>query len=439
MEQQRHIERGKVSTLHFGSSSSVRRPRPVRPGGRKAPRGGQGGESGRIAGAVLAVAAVAAIGFALYWTMWREVPITINGEAASVRVGTTVETLLGDNDYFSAKPGRLLSVGGNVISEDGGPRCTLAIDGEQIDLSKEGGRTLSEGTAIVVSDGADATEESSEQTVALAPGVQMESGGAIQYVAQWGSAGEKVVLTGAQSGEVVDKEVLAPAVDMVIASRNVRPKGDKKYIALTFDDGPSGYTPQILDILKDKGVHATFYNLGNQEERYGKTAKRVVDEGHELASHTNAHQYLPNLDNDALRAEITSAADAIEGASGTRPAMMRAPYGAFTASDWARAGDLIGCNVLWNIDTLDWKRPGAAAIARNVLDSAYNGAIVLMHDGGGDRSQDIEALPGIIDGLKKAGYELVTVSELMKLDGEFPQDVIDGTVKMPEGAVLPGA
>ncbi len=132
-----------------------------------------------------------------------------------------------------------------------------------------------------------------------------------------------------------------------------------------------------------------------------------------------------------------SAADAIEQASGVRPQMIRAPYGAFTATEWARSADLISCNVLWNIDTLDWKLPGASSITNNVLTNAYNGAIALMHDGGGNRSQDVEALPAIIDGLRADGYELVTVSELMELDGRFPEDVVNGTVEMPEDAVLP--
>ena len=117
--------------------------------------------------------------------------------------------------------------------------------------------------------------------------------------------------------------------------------------------------------------------------------------------------------------------------------MIRAPYGAFTATEWARSADLISCNVLWNIDTLDWKLPGASSITNNVLTNAYNGAIALMHDGGGNRSQDVEALPAIIDGLRADGYELVTVSELMELDGRFPEDVVNGTVEMPEDAVLP--
>ena len=174
-----------------------------------------------------------------------------------------------------------------------------------------------------------------------------------------------------------------------------------------------------------------------EAELVAREVLELVDAGCELASHTNAHQNLPTLDRDALRQEITSAADALEQASGVRPQMMRAPYGAFTEVEWARAGDIISTNVLWSIDTLDWERPGAAAITSAVLNGARNGSIVLMHDGGGNREQDIEALPGIIDGLRERGYTLVTVSELMRLDGRVPEEVIKGTVSLPEGAVMP--
>lgn len=399
---------------------------------------GEGAASGKTAiiAAVLGLAMLGVALFSCYWTMLRPLNVQVNGRDVQVRVGTSAAEFIRDNDYFGAKAGRKLSIGGNVISEDGGTRYSVALDGNQKTPQDMEGVNVVDGSSFVVSDGTDVTEGSTEKTVPLAPAVQMESGGAVQFVSQWGRAGKKVVTVGDESGEEVDKEVVDPAQDMVVASRNVKPAGGK-YIALTFDDGPSGYTPDILKILKDKGAKATFYNLGSQEANYGKYAKQLVEDGHELASHTNAHQYLPNLDANALRAEISSAADALESAAGVRPQMIRAPYGAFTSTEWGRAGDIISCNVLWNIDTLDWKRPGADAIKAAVLSNAFNGAIVLMHDGGGNRQQDVEALPGIIDGLKAAGYELVTVSELLSHDEQFPKEVVEGTVTMPKDAQLP--
>ena len=384
------------------------------------------------------VAAVVVVGGAVlgigYQFFWRNVDVMVNGRAYATPISSNVQELLVANDYFGVKPGRMLSVGGNVLDEQGGDRCAVTSDGAPLAADQFETTKAVDTIDLTVANGADVTEPATEETVDLMPGIQTEGTGAIQFVSQWGKKGKKTVLTGEKSGETVDKEVVEAPVDMVVSYLNCKPKGSKKYIALTFDDGPSSYTQDILDILERYGVKATFFNLGTQ---VNAKSQAVLDAGCELASHTNAHQNLPECDRDTLRSEISTAFDALEGATGERPQMIRAPYGAFTATEWARSGDLISCNVLWNIDTLDWKLPGSGAITSEVLSNAYNGAIALMHDGGGNRSQDVEALPGIIEGLQADGYELVTVSELMELDGRFPEDVVNGTVKMPEDAVLP--
>ena len=391
-----------------------------------------------IAAAVaLCAVAVLALGFC-YMTMWRNIEVTVNGQTVQTRIGTSLDELLANNKDFGKKPGRLLSLSGNVLDERGGDRATVAVDGKPVAAADFAATKVEEASELTVENGADATEPHTQEEVAVAPGIQMGSGGAIQYVQQWGRAGKKTVWHGERSGETVDHEMVEAPQDMVVASVNPNPQGGK-YVALTFDDGPSKYTQAILDILKEKNAKATFYNLGSQAAGSLDLVRAVVDGGHELASHTNAHQNLPTLDRDGLRGEISSAFDTLEQGAGSRPQMMRAPYGAFTAAEWARAGDLISCNVLWNIDTLDWKLPGAAAITSEVLNNAYNGAIILMHDGGGNRQQDVDALPDIIDGLQRDGYELVTVGELMRLDGSFPKDVVKGTVKMPKDAALPQA
>ena len=390
-------------------------------------------------GLIAAVLALAVVGGAAgWWFCLRSISVTVNDRAVSIRVGSTVADLLSENDNFGVNPGRLLSVGGNVLDEKGGDACTVTYDGKKLKTKKFARQQLADGDTFTVEQGADTTEDYEEKTEEVAPGIEMKTGGAVQYVSQWGKAGKKTVWVGKQSGETVDHEVIEEAVAMVVESVNLKPQGGN-YMALTFDDGPSKYTPQILDVLKSKGVKATFFNLGNSANSYPDYTKRILDEGHELASHTMQHQNLPSLDRDSLRAEITNAFNVLNSASGGTIQMLRAPYGAFAATEWARAGDLFSCNVLWNIDTLDWKRPGADAITNNVLSNAKNGRIILMHDGGGDRSQDVEALSGIIDGLTQAGYKLVTVGELMKLDGTIPSDVANATVSLPQGCAMPNA
>lgn len=213
---------------------------------------GEGAASGKTAiiAAALGLAMLGVALFSCYWTMLRPLNVQVNGKDVQVRVGTSAAEFIRDNDYFGVKAGRKLSIGGNVISEDGGTRYSVALDGNQKTPQDMEGVNVVDGSSFVVSDGTDVTEGSTEKTVPLAPAVQMESGGAVQFVSQWGRAGKKVVTVGDESGEEVDKEVVDPAQDMVIASRNVKPAGGK-YIALTFDDGPSGYTPDILKILKD--------------------------------------------------------------------------------------------------------------------------------------------------------------------------------------------
>ena len=394
--------------------------------------------SPRILAVVVALAlALVALGVG-YMTHWRTVEVTVNGTTVPVRVDAKVDALMADHKDFGVKPGRLLSVGGKVLDARGGVRAAVTVNGAEVPMHAWGSTGLPAGAVITVKNGPDATEDHTVEQQKLKPGVQMGKGGAIQFVEKWGYDGAKEIWHGKRSGETVDKRVVKPAQDLVIASKNVHPADGGKYIAITFDDGPSEYTSQVLAILKQKGAHATFFNLGNESAGFPDLTRQVVADGHELGSHTNTHQFLPKLDREALRNEITSASDTLRKNSGKEVRIIRSPYGAFDADCWKRSADLISCNVIWNIDTLDWKRPGADAIKNNVLSNAYNGAIVLMHDGGGNREQDVQALPGIIDGLHQAGYKLVTVQELMRTDPQvFPKDMVDGTVKMPKGAVLP--
>lgn len=446
---QAHPHARKATTQTQRASTQTRRPAtghtPVNRAGvapaRRTPTTAKSHQPGNprtpLIAAVVALVVLGAIALGVgYQFFWRNIDITVNGEPVSVHIRTDAATLLEDNDYFGAKPGRLLSVSGKELEKDGGDRCTLEVNGESVASKDFASLEIKEGSTLTVKDGGDTTEKHTEKTVEIAPELTTEGTGAIQFVSQWGKNGKKTVWTGKQSGETVDKEVVEEPTNMVISYLNPNPQDGKKYIALTFDDGPSSYTSEILAILKEYGVKATFFNLGTNASSMSAT---VVADGHEMASHTNSHANLPECDRDTLRSEISTAFDSIEETSGERVQMIRAPYGAFTTVEWARAADLISCNVLWNIDTLDWELPGADAITDTVLSQAFNGAIALMHDGGGDRSQDIEALPDIIEGLQDAGYELVTVSELMELDGRFPEDVINGTVKMPKNAVLPEA
>jgi len=183
-------------------------------------------------------------------------------------------------------------------------------------------------------------------------------------------------------------------------------------VALTFDDGPSTYTPAVLDVLKREGVHATFFLIGQQVSGYAAFARRALAEGNMLADHTWSH---PNVSGGGAFAsgQITSTANAIQKATGFRPCLFRAPYGAVSSSLIGLARGLGFNTIQWDVDPQDWALPGSGAIYSRIVGGAHNGSIILMHDGGGPRSQTLAALPGIIHTLKARGYGFVTVDQLI--------------------------
>ncbi|MFT4049548.1 MAG: polysaccharide deacetylase family protein [Solirubrobacterales bacterium] len=189
------------------------------------------------------------------------------------------------------------------------------------------------------------------------------------------------------------------------------PRRGKK-IALTFDDGPAGDTPQFLNKLKALKVHATFFMIGQQVSGNGAVLKRMLREGHELANHSWNHANLGS-GGGAASSQISNTNHAIERASGFKPCLMRPPYG-------STGGDLVRrvraqhmTSILWDVDPQDWRTPGVGTIVGTIRGQTHAGSIILEHDGGGNRSQTLAALPQYVRTLKARGYKFVTVSELL--------------------------
>ena len=191
--------------------------------------------------------------------------------------------------------------------------------------------------------------------------------------------------------------------------------GDEKVVALTFDDGPNPpHTGAVLDVLDRYGVPATFFCVGLHASAHTEELARMVASGHRLANHTWSHPFLPDLTVPELAVQLErtdEAIAAVAGEQGTR--LFRPPYGSRTPDilSWLAEGDS-GTVVLWDVDAMDWAMPGADAIAASVLAQVVPGSIVLIHDGGGDRSQTVAALPRIIEGLLERGYRFARVDEL---------------------------
>lgn len=196
-----------------------------------------------------------------------------------------------------------------------------------------------------------------------------------------------------------------------------------KLVALTFDDGPYGTsTRQILDILRDKQVRATFFILGKNTEKFPDQVRREVDEGHVIGNHSYDHSAkLPSLATSTFVADLKEAEQAITKASGLRPTLYRPPYGALSQTMRRALASEGYRNVLWNVDPEDWdyEKSPRAEIVKRILATVKPNAIILMHDGRDThvdypRDNTVTALPFIIDGLRARGYTFVTVDELLQ-------------------------
>lgn len=186
--------------------------------------------------------------------------------------------------------------------------------------------------------------------------------------------------------------------------------GWKKYVALTFDDGPSPKTtPELLDILRKNNVKATFFVLGKLVATYPEIVKREYDEGHEIASHTWSHPNLKTLSKDAILREINNTDEKIKEVIWKAPTLLRPPYGSHTKEIDNLSGKII---VLWDVDSLDWKYRNAEKNYKSAMPQITNWSIILFHD---IHKPSVDTIDRLVKTLKSQGYEFLTVTELLNI------------------------
>ena len=369
----------------------------------------------------------------------RSVDVELNGQKTAVRVGSTLQNLIDDQSLTETyDAGDLLAVDDSVLKRHGGEKLSVKVDGKRVKQGKWDSRELTGGEKVTVKDGRNVYEKHEVQATTIEPKLKVEGTGAIEYVKTWGVQGHSEVWVGEQSGKTHDRGEVVPATDCVVECASVAPKGNEKYVALTFDEGPSGATKQILQVLKEKGVTATFFLSGDAAEASPATAKAIVDAGCEIGSNSYSDDSLKGEDRETVRKQITKGTEAIKSATGVETMLLRAPYAAFDEQNWIDSMDLVSAVVSWNIDSGDWLLNGADEQVSTVLDSMTPGNIVLLTDSDECAEQTLEALPQIIDGLVADGYKIVTLSDLVKTDTALSKKLTSLTkVTMPKNAVFP--
>ena len=360
--------------------------------------------------------------------------VVINGEEVTVSRNATISDAI-EEGFASPHPGDLLDIEGQLLEEDGGDAFAAVVNGES---TNDPEFQLKKGDVVEISDGADTTESFTSSEVTIPHGertwdTEMGSywNGSIHVVEQ-GEDGIETTKTGDVSGKTITEET-KPAVDSGyhIYTADV---GEDKVVALTFDDGPwPDSTDAILDVLEANGAKATFFTIGNQIPECTEQLRREYDLGMQICTHSYDHAAgngqgvnLTYMTADEQVNEILKGYESIKEVTGEEPVhYMRAPGGNYYGDIISTLQPYVDAEFGWDVDTEDWQQPGADAIYERIM-SVQPGQIVLMHDGGGDRSQTVEAVSRAVPELIAQGYTLVTVGDLLQYPA--PQPAMGQTV-----------
>lgn len=261
-------------------------------------------------------------------------------------------------------------------------------------------------------------------SMAALPGgydVEFSGDGEVLRLTSRPTAGRRLMRVDPATGLIVEQEVQQASSPYVVRRTGSSPPGaQSKKVALTFDDGPDGsWTSLILDTLRSRHVPATFFVIGRNVERHIPLMRQIVREGHEFGNHTYSHPNLALVSDYRVRLEIAAAGRLLEAVLDKRSVFFRPPY--FGDAEPTTADELVPVGLASDmgyitagvhVDSDDWQNPGSATIIRSTLDNLHRGNVVLLHDGGGDRSQTVAAIGPLIDSLHARGDTLVLLSDL---------------------------
>lgn len=343
--------------------------------------------------------------------------IARSGSGTILWNGTEVELKTGENHYLGAVSqdgvdylpveATFAAIGGAVEAADNG--YTVTFDGKSVSLqgNKVDGKAIAEDGAALFTD---------EDGVAYLPGEMLAAVTGMQYDSLSGGV---FALTAAKLDGFTDQETYMTSLGAQLPDKRPDIPDAKGYIALTFDDGPTGgatgLTAKLLDGLKERGAHATFFMCGYRIKDFHTHMKRYLEEGHELGNHTMDHPLkFSKLAPEEIYNQVDSNSALIESYTGQRPTAIR-PVGGAVTDNVKEQMKKLGLPIInWSVDTLDWKYRDAARIKKVIVNEARDGDIVLMHD---LHQPTVDGVLAAIDELQAQGYAFVTVHELAQIKG----------------------
>ena len=424
----------------------------------------------------------AIVGAFVWFSFMRDVTVTVDGRDVEVKVRSTIEEVASAAGVRT-QPGDLYSINGNLIEGAEGAPYTVTVDGYTLTHGQQASYLVHGGEVMVFGKGPDTTEESTIEVRTAMPKLEFPNySGSVSYVAQWGTPGTQEFEVGVISGETKPGKVIEPATNTVIKTLDPHPDNTRQLVALTFDGGPSSYTPQYVQLLASYGIKGTFFLVGSSIEENPIWTGQTISSSSQVLSRSYGAEYLPNLGDEEFTSQITRGFEVLSGAGGGTTTIFRAPYGTFGAESWLRSGGLVSAHISWSVDASDWvdvQRPTARTVTPETLvqgedetdeefalrqqaenqraaaaseaaaasvgtqyaellcSGIHSGDIILIHDGGADAAFELQVLPTVISYLRSQGFEFVTISELLESDSSIPDEIATCSATPPEGTVWP--
>lgn len=342
---------------------------------------------------------------ALFYTAYNQIPFSINGKSFNASENTNIGAALRQSGY-NLNHGSLLSLDGKVLYKNGGKLPRIYMNGRRATESA----ALIIRAKIVFTPGKDIKEKIKKRIVSIPARTQTIGSGVFIALQRRGIDGRREEYYGEKSGLVVSGRILSYPEPTII---NRSDAGFQKMVALTFDDGPNPpFTQQILGILTGRQVPATFFVVGQQIKKFPDLVGQESAGGFAVENHTLTHSRLDRMPAPAVDNELDQTRLLIEQATKTEPTWFRPPYGAtntIVAEALVQRGYKLA---MWNVDTLDWKAHNPEEIWQRFIAQIHPGSVVLMHDGGGNRSNTVAILPRVIQYLLDQGYAIVTLDQL---------------------------
>jgi len=323
-------------------------------------------------------------------------PVLVNGHPVDIRSSSFTVADAAGAGGIELTPGPVFSAATHSLLAYDGPTPDLLLDGRRVD-SDAG---VDHGDRLHI----EPVTDTIERVVTRAGTSVITREGLPDVEHTLFHPGHSAIIdqrVGARSSEVVSETMRSPAVPP-------EPVKDR-LVALTFDDGPDPtWTPMVLEILKSEGVVGTFCLVGHMVDRSQALAKEIVDQGHLVCNHTANHALLGSASEAQVAREVNGGADTLKALTGVEASFYRPPGGELSPAVVAAAHER-GQRVLhWSLDTADYRRPAAEVLVERVMRNVGPGSVILLHDGGGDRSETVSALRPIIQALKAEGYGFTT-------------------------------